>query len=30
AQRIHRLQFDEGDAGPVEQELNIQDIRIAY
>ncbi|EGH35384.1 ABC transporter, partial [Pseudomonas syringae pv. japonica str. M301072] len=30
AQRIHRLLFDEGEAGPVEQDLNFQDIRIAY
>ncbi|PPS25525.1 sulfonate ABC transporter ATP-binding protein [Pseudomonas amygdali pv. morsprunorum] len=30
AQRIHRLLFNEGEAGPVEQDLNFQDIRIAY
>ncbi len=30
AQRIHRLLFDEGEGGPVEQDLNFQDIRIAY
>lgn len=30
AQRIHRLLFDEGEAGQVDEELNFQDIRIAY
>ncbi|MDY0937953.1 ABC transporter ATP-binding protein [Pseudomonas viridiflava] len=30
AQRIHRLLFDEGEAGQVDEELSFQDIRIAY
>ena len=30
AQRIHRLLFDEADAGTREQPLNFADIRIAY
>jgi hypothetical protein len=30
AQRIHRLLFDEPDAGSGEQPLNFADIRIAY
>jgi NitT/TauT family transport system ATP-binding protein len=30
AQRIHRLLFNEEETGQSEQELNFQDIRIAY